>query len=64
MTTSYNRGFCFYCGKEVGALDYAHIGTTRVWCCGSAECERELRDEDQQAQEEAVERFREDMFGG
>jgi hypothetical protein len=33
--------------------DYDYIGSARIWICGSAECEREARDADRQAQEEA-----------
>lgn len=49
--TVINRGSCFWCGEEVGDADWDYIGDSRVWICNKSECNRELKNEQQGAQD-------------
>lgn len=60
---SLNKGFCIYCGEEVDDRDYIYIGNTRVWSCGSSECERYIREEERAEVEEARMRAEDDNYG-
>lgn len=44
---------CTFCGDDVSDQDYDFIGRGKVWICGKAECDREARDAEREAQEHA-----------
>jgi len=50
MVTVYNRGYCFNCGEPTD--DDYDVGRVRLYCCTQRECQRELRDMEQEEREE------------
>jgi hypothetical protein len=63
MTTSFNRGSCFWCSEDVGEGDWDYVGNARVWVCSKSECNRELQREQQGARDERFLNACEDDFG-
>ena len=44
---------CTFCGEPVSDKDYDYVGGARVWICGSVAGDREARDADLAAHEQA-----------
>ena len=54
---------CTFCGKPVSDQDYDYISGARVWICGSTACDKEARDADRAAHEQAVLDAIDDNYG-
>ena len=45
---------CTFCGEPVSEKDYDYVGGARVWICGAIPCEKEAREADRAAEEQAA----------